>query len=73
VLPESAVVPGVHQDTVYVETSPGVFAARTVRLAARFGHHVRIADGVAPGEQVVTQGVMGLRGETARADLRQVE
>jgi len=71
VLPETAVVPGVHQNTVYVETSPGVFAPRSVRLAARFGGHLRVADGVDPGEQVVTQGVMGLRGESARAELHQ--
>ena len=73
VLPETAVVPGVRQGTVYVETSPGVFTPRSVRIAAQLGGHLRLAKGVEPGEQVVTQGVMGLRGETARAELRHVE
>lgn len=73
VLPETAVVPGVRRDTVYVETSPGVFTPRPVRLAAQFGGHLRLTKGVEPGEQVVIQGVMGLRGETARAQLRHME
>ena len=73
VLPESALVPGVDTDTVFVETSPGVFAARSVRVAARFGRQVRLASGVTPGESVVVQGTMGLQGERLGGQLRHVE
>ena len=73
VLPESALVPGVENDTVFVETSSGVFAARVVRVAARFGGQVRLASGLQPGEIVVTQGTMGLQGERLRSQLRHVE
>jgi biotin carboxyl carrier protein len=70
VLPESAVVAGIESDTVFVETSPGIFVARPVRIDARFGGLVRLASGVTPGEHVVTQGAMALQGERVRAQLR---
>ena len=73
VLPEAALVPGVDTDTVFVETSSGVFAARSVRVAARFSGQVRLASGVKPGESVVVQGTMGLQGERLRSQLRHVE
>ena len=73
VLSESALVPGVDSDTVFVETSAGVFAARSVHVAARFGGHVRLASGLTPGEIVVVQGTMGLQGERLRSQLRHVE
>ncbi len=73
VLPESALVPSVEGDTVFVETSPGVFAARPVRVAARFGGRLRLRAGVTTGERVVVQGVMGLQGERLRSQLRNVE
>jgi cobalt-zinc-cadmium efflux system membrane fusion protein len=70
VLPESALVPGVESDTVFVETAPGVFAARPVRVAARYGGKVRLVSGLNAGDRVVTQGAMALRGESVRAQLR---
>ena len=70
VLPESALVPGVESDTVFVEVSTGVFAARSVRIAARFGGLARLASGLKSGERVVTQGAMALQGESMRAQLR---
>ena len=73
VLPETALVPGVETDTVFIETSPGVFAARVVRVAARFGGQVRLASGVNAAEIVVVQGTMGLQGERLRSQLRHVE
>src|SRR5207302_11467537 len=62
VLPESALVPGVESDMVFVETSPGVFAARAVRVAARYGGKMRLASGLTAGDRVVTQGAMALQG-----------
>jgi len=73
VLPESAVVPGVDGDSVFVEISPGVFSARPIQIAARFGGRVRLASGLKPGESVVVQGAMGLQGERLRSQLRHVE
>jgi RND family efflux transporter MFP subunit len=70
VLPESALVPGVESDTVFVETSAGVFTARPVRVAARYGGKMRLASGLTPGDRVVTQGAMALQGERMRAQLR---
>ena len=73
VLLESALVPGVEGDTVFVETSPGIFAARLVQVVARFGGQMRLGSGLNPGERVVVQGVMGLQGERLRSQLRHVE
>lgn len=73
VLPESAIVPGVETDRVFVETSPGTFAARAVRVAARFGGEVRLASGVAPGQAVVVRGAMSLQGERRRRELPRAE
>lgn len=73
VLPESALVPGVGAEIVYIEVAQGKFAARAVQVAARFQKQVRLAAGVRPGERVVTHGVMGLRGETMRSALRHQE
>jgi hypothetical protein len=73
VVPESALVPGVDADTVFVETSANLFTARPVRVATRYGGKARLASGLAAGERVVTQGAMALQGETVRAQLRPAE
>ncbi len=70
VLPDSAIVPGVESDTVFVETSAGVFAARAVRVDARFGGQARLGSGVNAGERIVVGGAMALQGERMRAQLR---
>jgi hypothetical protein len=73
VLEESALVPGVEGDTVFVETSPGVFVPRAVHVAARLGGRVRLASGLQNGDRVVVQGVMELQGERLRSQLRNVD
>lgn len=70
VIPESAIVPGVESDTVFVETTPGLFASRSVRVDARFGGQVRVVSGLKPGDRVVVRGGMALQGELVRAQLR---
>lgn len=70
VVPESALVPGVETDTVFVETAASVFTARPVRVATRYGGRARLVSGLAAGERVVTQGAMALQGESVRAQLR---
>ena len=73
VIADSALVPGVDTDTVFVETSPGIFAARPVHVAARFEKQVRVASGLTRGDRVVVQGAMALQGERLRSQLRHVE
>ena len=73
VLPAAALVPGIDGDTVFVETSPGIFTARPVHVVARFGGQVRLSSGIKPGDLVVVQGAMGLQGERLRSQLRHVE
>jgi membrane fusion protein, heavy metal efflux system len=73
VLPESAIVPGVETDLVFVEASPGTYAPRPVRIAARLGRQVRLAAGVRAGEGVVVRGAMSLYGESRRRELTHVE
>lgn len=73
VVPESALVPGVDTDTVFVEASPGMFAPRPVRVVSRFAGKVRLDAGVKPGEPVVVQGTMSLQGERLRSQLRGVD
>jgi cobalt-zinc-cadmium efflux system membrane fusion protein len=73
VIAAAALVPGVDTDIVFVETAPGVFAARPVQVAARFEKQVRVASGVSAGNRVVVQGAMALQGERLRSQLRQVE
>ncbi|MGZ3460277.1 MAG: hypothetical protein ACXU86_17445, partial [Archangium sp.] len=67
-LPESALVPGIGGEVVYVEVSPGVFVPRPVQVAARFGGRVRLASGLSGSEQVVVRGAMALRGEAFRVE-----
>jgi membrane fusion protein, heavy metal efflux system len=73
VVPETALVPGVEGDTVFVETEPNLYAPRAVDVAARLAGRVRIRSGLKPGERVVVQGVMALQGERLRSQLRNVE
>lgn len=73
VIADSALVPGVDTDTVFVEASPGIFAARPVQVAARFEKQVRVASGLNAGDRVVVQGAMALQGERLRSQLRHVE
>ena len=73
VVADSALVPGVETDTVFVETASGIFAARPVHVAARFEKQVRVASGLKVGDRVVVQGAMALQGERLRSQLRHVE
>jgi cobalt-zinc-cadmium efflux system membrane fusion protein len=70
VVPESAIVPGVETDAVFLEVSPGVFTSRAVQVAARFNGQVRLNAGLKAGERVVVRGGMALQGELLRSQLR---
>ena len=62
VIPFGAVVQDGDRAVVFVERSPGRFEERTVLLGKRAGDVVRVANGVQPGESVVVDGVMLLKG-----------
>jgi cobalt-zinc-cadmium efflux system membrane fusion protein len=70
VISESALVPGVETDTVFVEVTPDTFAPRPVHVAARFAGRVRVASGLNAGDRVVVRGAMALQGELVRNQLR---
>lgn len=70
VVPESAIVPGVETDTVFVEVSANTFALRPVQVAARYSGQVRLASGLKAAERVVVRGGMALQGELVRSQLR---
>lgn len=55
-VPVSAVMDSGRRKVVWVETAPGVFAAREVAVGARAGSHVQILSGVAEGEKVAASG-----------------
>ncbi len=62
VVPVSAVMQSDTHAAVFVETAPGRFEQRDVTLGTRAGDVVRVVSGVKPGERVVTDGVMLLKG-----------
>jgi membrane fusion protein, heavy metal efflux system len=67
VVPFAAVVQDANRSVVFVETQPGRFEQRTVRLAKRIGNNVRVVDGLEPGQIVAVEGVMLLSGLVKRS------
>jgi membrane fusion protein, heavy metal efflux system len=62
VVPAAAVMQSDAHAAVFVETAPGHFEQRSVTLGTRAGDLVRVVSGVKPGERIVTDGVMLLKG-----------
>jgi cobalt-zinc-cadmium efflux system membrane fusion protein len=62
VVPAAAVVQEGDRAVVFVEQPPGYFAARRVAVGKSAGDRVRVLSGVAPGESIVVDGVMLLKG-----------
>ena len=67
VVPVSAVIEDGDRTAVFVERQPGRFEERTVTTGKRAGDVVRIVRGVSPGETVVVDGVMLLKGLVKRS------
>jgi cobalt-zinc-cadmium efflux system membrane fusion protein len=66
VVPFSAVFQDGARTVVFVEQSPGHFEERTVSIGKRAGDVVRVVSGVKPGDSVVVDGVMLLKGLVRR-------
>lgn len=60
-VPREAVTEAGGRQVVFVRTAPEVFEIRPIRIDRVIGPLVEVADGVAPGDRVVTQGVEQLR------------
>jgi len=68
-VPASAVLSDQNGDSVYVQTQPGVYRLRAVRLGARKGDLVAIASGLQGGEKVVSVGAESLLSESRKAEI----
>jgi cobalt-zinc-cadmium efflux system membrane fusion protein len=66
VVPFSAVFQDGARTVVFVEQSPGHFEERNVSIGKRAGDVVRVVSGVKPGDSVVVDGVMLLKGLVRR-------
>ena len=63
VLPRDAVQTVEGRPSVFVETTPNRFVARTVVVAEKNAVSVRLSNGVAAGERVVTEGAFALKSD----------
>jgi membrane fusion protein, copper/silver efflux system len=55
-VPASAILDGGVRKTVFVERGTGVFEPRIVETGWRFGDRVEVAEGLTPGDRIVTSG-----------------
>src|SRR5262249_8255129 len=55
-VPRSAVIETGRHHIVYVESSPGVFDMRAVKLGALAGDYYQVVSGLEPGDKVVSIG-----------------
>jgi membrane fusion protein, heavy metal efflux system len=67
VIPFSAVVQDGDRAVVFVEQAPGRFLEKDVTVGKRAGNVVRVASGVKPGDSIVVDGVMLLKGLLKRS------
>lgn len=61
-VPSSALLQGQSGSYLYVETTPGRFRQTPVQTGSRMGEFIGIASGLQPGDRIVTDGVMLLKG-----------
>jgi membrane fusion protein, heavy metal efflux system len=67
VVPVSAVFEDGPKTAVFVEQAPGRFEERSVSIGKRAGDMVRVVNGLKPGDAVVVDGVMLLKGLVRRS------
>ena len=68
VIPFAAVLQDGSRTVVFVERAPGHFEERNVSIGKRAGELVRVISGIHPGDTIVVDGVMLLKGLVNRAD-----
>jgi cobalt-zinc-cadmium efflux system membrane fusion protein len=69
VIPTSAVLSEEGSYSVYVETGPGVFRRKAVKLGQRKDTRVVVTSGLEKGEKVVTVGAAALRSESLKGEI----
>ena len=62
VVPIGAVIQGDTQNTVFVERAPGTFEAQPVQLGPKVGERIAVKEGIKPGDRIVVDGAMLLKG-----------
>ncbi|MDB4985577.1 MAG: efflux transporter periplasmic adaptor subunit [Myxococcaceae bacterium] len=67
VVPATALLARRDEMFLFVETTPGHFAQRKVKVGSQTGDHVALLDGVKAGERVVTRGAILLDAEANAA------
>ena len=55
-VPETAVIDTGARMIVYVESSPGVYDSRAIKLGPRTGEYYPVLDGLKPGDRIVSRG-----------------
>jgi membrane fusion protein, heavy metal efflux system len=65
-VPTSAMLREKNMPMVYVQTSPGVFEARLVKLGEEGGDVVKVLEGLGDGDQVVVKGALTLKAEAEK-------
>jgi cobalt-zinc-cadmium efflux system membrane fusion protein len=68
-IPTAAVQREKNVPMVFVQTEPGVFKARPVKLAEESGDLVRVLEGLSEGEQVAIKGAHMIKAEAARRSI----
>jgi cobalt-zinc-cadmium efflux system membrane fusion protein len=63
VVPATAVIQEYGRDVVFLERAPGQFERRGVQLGPRLGNVAVVRDGLTPGERVVVEGAILLKGQ----------
>jgi cobalt-zinc-cadmium efflux system membrane fusion protein len=69
-IPSDAVQQINGQDAVFVQTAPGRFTVRAVRVGTTEGGRTPVAEGLQSGDVVVTQGSFALRSQLLKASLQ---
>jgi Cu(I)/Ag(I) efflux system membrane fusion protein len=62
-IPRSAVIDTGNEKIVYVESAPGIFDAKAVKLGPLAGEEYPVMDGLSEGDKVVTAGAFLLDAE----------
>ena len=67
VVPTSALLARRDEMFLFVQTQPGRFSQRKLKIGAQTGDHVALLEGVQPGEPIVTRGAILLDAEANAA------